>query len=397
MLSANRLPAYRNIFFIAVSRKSQAVSSNSLVSIAWRNLFHDKARFAISISGVAFSVFLVLILLGLFRGWNEKIVEYITNTNSDIWILQRGGDDFFNSISVLPLALKEEIEKVENVRQVHSLIGRQISFEHGGDTVRVYIIGYDPADPLGGPLKVVKGENVPGEGEIIIDKVFAKTKKVELGDTLRIIGSDFTVSGIAEGGDLVFVQFAFMNRSEAEKLFAFDGLTSFYLVMLEDKTNAVATVQRIEEELPGVTAITQEDYKESNRQEINDIFIPILTVLVFIGFLVGLTVVGLMTYTSTIEKSKEYGILKAIGASNKFLYEIIVKQSIFTGLAGFVVGISITVLARLLLEGYVPQFVTKIIGRDIALTLLLILLMSISAAFVPIRRIAQIEPATVFK
>lgn len=368
-----------------------------MVSIAWRNLFRDKLRFVISISGVAFSVFLILILLGLFRGWNEKIVEYITHTNADIWVLQKGGDDFFNSISLLPLSLKDEIEKIENVDRVYSLIGRQTAFEHGGDTVRLYIVGYDPQDKTGGPLKVIKGERVPREGEIIIDKVFAKTKGVDVGDTLRILDRDFTVSGIAEGGDLVFVQFAFVDRSEAEKIFTIQGATSFYLVMLEDKTKSISTGDRIEENFEGISAITQEDYKESNRQEINDLFIPILTVLVFIGFLVGLTVVGLMTYTSTVEKSKEYGILKAIGASNAFLYEIVVKQSFLTGIAGFLAGIGLTFLTKIFLGDYVPQFVTKIIAKDVALTLSLILVMSVVAAFIPIRRIAHIEPATVFK
>jgi len=346
---------------------------------------------------VAFSVFLILILLGLFRGWNEKVVEYITNTNTDIWVLQEGGDDFFNSISMLPLTLKEEIESIENVEAVYPLIGRQTSFELGEDTVRMYIVGYDSETRVGGPIKVIEGKDIPGEGEIIIDKVFAKTKGIVVGDTLRILDRDLKVSGIGQGGDLVFVQFAFMEQKEAEDLFKIPGFVSFYLTMLKNDAAALATSEEIERRLEGVSAITQDDYKKSNQQEINDIFIPILTVLVFIGFLVGLTVVGLMTYTSTIEKSKEYGILKAIGASNTYLYKVIIQQSFITGLVGFVVGMSLTFLTKLFLEDYVPQFVTKIIIQDVALILILILVMSIFAAFVPIRRIAHIEPAIVFK
>src|SRR3989338_5696892 len=100
-----------------------------MISIAWRNLFHDKLRFVISISGVAFSVFLILVLLGLFRGWNEKIVGYIASTHADLWVLQEGGDDFFNSISVLPVAYRDAIKENPDVKEVYPLIGRQTSFE----------------------------------------------------------------------------------------------------------------------------------------------------------------------------------------------------------------------------------------------------------------------------
>lgn len=368
-----------------------------MVSIAWRNLFHDKLRFAISISGVAFSVFLILVLLGLFRGWHEKIVGYIASTRADLWILQEGGDDFFNSISVLPIAYRDTIKENPDVKEIYPLIGRQTSFELNEGTVRLYIIGYDPRDGVGGPLKIIKGASTPGKGEIIIDKVFANTKHVGVGDTLRVLEKDLKVVGIAEGGDLVFLQFAFMEREEAEDLLRLPEMVNFYVTTLKNSSAAQDVIQDLESKLENISVVTQADYITSNQREINEIFIPILTVLVFIGFLVGLTVVGLMTYTSTIEKSKEYGILKAIGASNGYLYKIIIQQSFLTGFVGFFVGIGLTIITKLLLENIVPQFVIAMFAKDVGLSLSLILIMSIAAAYIPMRRIARIEPAAVFK
>jgi len=368
-----------------------------MISIAWRNLFHDKLRFAISISGVAFSVFLILVLLGLFRGWHEKIVGYIASTHADLWILQEGGDDFFNSISVLPVAYKDTIKENPNVKEVYPLIGRQTSFEIDKGAVRLYIIGYDPHDGVGGPFKIIRGVPTPGKGEIIIDKVFANTKEINIGDTLRILEKDLRVVGIAEGGDLVFLQFAFMERKEAEELLRMPEMVNFYIVTLNNSSSSSSVISDLEDKLENISVVTQAEYITSNQREINEIFIPILTVLVIIGFLVGLTVVGLMTYTSTIEKSKEYGILKAIGASNAYLYKIIIQQSFLTGLVGFFVGVGLTIITKLLLENIVPQFVIEMLAKDVGLSLSLILIMSIAAAYVPMRRIARIEPAAVFK
>lgn len=378
-----------------------------MVSIAWRNLFKDKIRFLISIGGVAFSVFLILILLGLYSGWTEKIVRYIDSVPADLWIVQKGGDDFYNSVSFLSPTIKERIEKIDNVKEVYPLIGRPTSLEIEGKVVRMYIIAFDTEVKIGGPMKIIKGKKAPGENEIIIDKIFSRTKKVNIGDDLEILNSKFKVAGISEGGDLIFTQFAFIRQEDVGKLHQNSnnlppGLdtsnsVSFYLVGLEDLSKTEATIENIESKIDGVSAIAKEEFKENNRREIKDIFIPILTVLVIIGFLVGLTVVGLMTYTSTVEKSKEYGILKAIGASNSYLYRIVFQQSLVTGVVGFLIGGVITFGATAFLEDPVPQFATRLELSDIFITLVLMLFMIVLSAYVPMRRIAHIEPATVFK
>lgn len=72
------------------------------ISIARKNLFHEKTRFMISVGGIAFAVMLTLILLGLYRGWNEKTSEYVSMSKADIWVVQNGVKDMSHSISLLP-------------------------------------------------------------------------------------------------------------------------------------------------------------------------------------------------------------------------------------------------------------------------------------------------------
>ena len=119
----------------------------------------------------------------------------------------------------------------------------------------------------------------------------------------------------------MFVQFAFVSLEQARDLFDMEEMVNFYLVGLHDPQRLEETASEIESKEKLITAMTRATFRKNNQRDINDIFIPILTVLVFIGFIVGLTIVGLMSYTATIENAKEYGILKAVGVSNRFLYK----------------------------------------------------------------------------
>src|SRR3989304_543667 len=112
--------------------------------------------------------------------------------------------------------------------------------------------------------------------------------------------------------------------------------------------------------------------------------------------MVGLAVAGLTIYTATVEKSREYGILKAEGFTNRFLYRVVLEQSVVTSLMGFVLGAGATIIVGPLAQGLVPQFVGLIRWQDILGITGAALLMDVTPAFVPVRRLGPIDPATVF-
>ena len=116
-----------------------------------------------------------------------------------------------------------------------------------------------------------------------------------------------------------------------------------------------------------------------------------------IGFLIGGAVIALTTYTATIEKSRDYGVLKALGASGGFVYRIVVEQSLIVGTAGAVLGVGMATLAAGWIEGLVPEFVTDLRPLDAAGVLVVAVVVSVVAAWVPARRIDRIDPAVVFR
>lgn len=88
-----------------------------MISLARKNLLREKLRFLISVGGVAFSVMLILVLLGLYRGWNEKLGRYIEGVDADVWVLQKGASDMFHSTSIVQDSLLQELVNLTSTRR----------------------------------------------------------------------------------------------------------------------------------------------------------------------------------------------------------------------------------------------------------------------------------------
>ena len=124
---------------------------------------------------------------------------------------------------------------------------------------------------------------------------------------------------------------------------------------------------------------------------------PIVSVIVLIGFLIGLIVIGLTIFNATIEKSRELGVLKALGASNFNLYTLVFWQALFFSILGFLVGLALTFAIQPVILYFTPSFLSYFRLEDFVLVFALSILMAISASWIPLKRLSKIDPALVFK
>ena len=363
--------------------------------LAIKNLFQEKTRFLISVGGVAFSVTLIIVLTGLYRGWNDKLGEYIRSVPVDIWVMQKGSEELFHTPSILPITLDDELVKINGVQSAKPFNARRLAVSSGGQQFQLYIVGYDPAQNSGQPARVVEGKKVPGPGEIIVDR--SQSKKISIGDKINAAGRELEVVGFAEGGDLVITSFAFTLPEELNKIQSLPDAVNNFWVTINPGTDKNKAAGDIESALPNVTAVTSEEFVSSNTKIVSDSFLPVILVLVLVSIAVGVAVIGLTIFTSTIEKAKEYGVLKAIGLKNRQLYAVVLKQALIAGVVGFGVGAVIATLLGASVSQYVPQFVYQIRSLDIAWIFGLTVVMAALAAYIPLRRLARIDPTEVFK
>lgn len=369
-----------------------------MTGVAWKNLAGDWVRLVISVVGVAFSVMLVLTLRGLLTGVIAEATTYVRTAGADLWVAQAGiPPDFIQATSVLPVAAADRLAAVEGVATVAPLLNRSVAFRHGDTEGDLFLIGADPRSTVGWPAAVGEGVSMPGRREVVVDRVFASHFGLSAGDTLEIGGNPWRVSAVTSGGNAFAYQLGWANLPDVAELLDAQGVASYLLAGVVPGADAEAVARRVVAEVPGTQVFTSEDLADRNAANLREGFIPVLAVLIAVAFVVGTTVIGLIIYTATVEKQREYGILKAIGFSNRRLYSVVLQQSLIAGLGGLVTGCALAFALSPVLERIVPVFVTHIRAPDVVFVGVATLVMSVVAALVPARPVAALDPAEVFK
>src|SRR3989304_2165699 len=364
-----------------------------ILLIATRNLFGERGRFLITAGGVAFSVVLILVLFGLYQGWNTQMTKFLGSVPADFWVGQKGSRDVSHSISILPNNLSTDFENIRGVREVNTFIGRQVSFKKDGREIRIFLVGLDPNGIIK-PYKIEQGKSFPEEDEIIIDKTIAGKERIRIGDKIDINGYEVKVSGISSGGNLLIYSYAFTNIENAKKMIDFEDFVNYYLISAD---NPNKTKKDLEDIFANLEIMTKQNFLDNNAEIIKSTFLPIIGILLLIAFAIGIAVIGLTIYTATIEKSQEYGVLRAIGYSNGQLFGIALLQSFMAGVVGLIVGNILVVIIVRLASLFVSGFIYEAGVLEISITILIVFLMSILASIIPLKRLLAIDPARVFK
>jgi len=366
-----------------------------MVPVARRNLLAEKGRFVISVAGVAFAVLLILTVLALYRGWSRS-GETFEKLPGQLWVVQMGTSDPFHSISLVEERQLADIGALEGVEAVVPVLSRQMTFDAGGSeqTVRLMALGYPADEPVSDEMRE---SYLPAEGQIIIEKVLSRKSGLHAGDEATFGDVTLSVARVGPRTSEVLSPFAFVSYDDARRIFGVADVVSYGMVVVADGGDPAGVAAAIEEAHPRLQVFTAEEFAKAVRKEIDESFIPVIAILVVIGFVVGAAVVGLTIYTATIERSREFGIMKAVGGSPGFLYRIVLSQSAILTAAGFVAGLGGAVLLTRLASEAVPEFATDFQSRDIGFVLAAALGMAIVASLVPVRRINSIDPATVFR
>jgi putative ABC transport system permease protein len=365
--------------------------------LAFRNLITEKTRFAFSAAGIGFAVFLITILLGLYQGWNSKVGAFVDDVEADVWVMRLGTTDFIAASSILGADLGEQLGGREDVTSVQPLMVRPMSFYKGDKKVDVQLIGYDTTSGIGGPTKIIKGTGDLQGAQMVVDDVLSRIYNVNVGDTLTSSGKSVEIVGISTGGNFAFTQAGFMSIEGSRELLDLGDLSTFFVVSLRDRATAQHFADDVMAENPTVTVYTSGEFSSATRHRILDNVIPIIGLILGLAFIVGIAITSLTIYTATVERTREFGVMKAIGFNNRDLYKLVLGQSLITGLLGFVFGAALTLLVSSFIDRIVAQFIIVVRPIDIAFVLLATLGMAFASAIVPARRVGGIDPAVVFR
>jgi putative ABC transport system permease protein len=365
------------------------------MSLAGRNLSQDKARLALSIGGVALAVTLILILKGFLAGMNRQITSYLDHSPGTIVVAQEDVVNLLGAVSLIPGGIEQKAENIRGVDQVVPILSQFIILDLHEKKQPAYMIGYDPRTG-GGAWQLIAGREPSSKQEMVFDGVLADRHGLTIGDQVEVMGRDFTIVGLSSGTTSWMTSFFFIRKKDAEDLLLIPNATSFLLLATTENADIEQIIQRLNG-FSDVNALTKQQMAANDLKLFARIFSAPLRLMVGISFLVGSMIVGLIIYTATVERQREYGVLKAIGARNRFLYQIVLTQALFASTTGAALGILLANGAAQWIMAARPQFLIVFESADSVQALLAGLGMALIAAIFPTRSVANLAPAEVFR
>lgn len=365
------------------------------MSLARRNLFQDKTRLTLSIGGVALAVMLILILKGFLAGMNRQITSYLDNSPGSIIIAQEDVVNLLGATSLIPHGTEQKAESVRGVERVIPILSQFIILDLHGKKQPAYMIGYE-MDQGGGPWQMSEGREPHTKWEMVIDQILAKRHGLVIGDQIELMGKNFTIVGLSRGTTSWMTSYFFVRKQDAETIMLAPGATSFLLVTTSKDANQQYVVARLQK-ISGINVLTKREMAANDLKLFAKVFSAPLRLMVAIAFLVGTMIVGLVIYTATVERQREYGVIKAIGGKNLFLYRVVLTQAFFASFTGSALGILIANGMAQWIMTIRPQFLIVFDPLDAAQALLAGLVMALFAAIFPARVVANLAPAEVFR
>lgn len=365
------------------------------MSLARQNLFQDKTRLTLSISGVALAVMLILILKGFLVGMNRQITSYLDQSPGSLVIAEEDVVNLLGATSLLPDGIDQKAESVRGVDKVIPILSQFIILDLHGKKQPAYMIGYEP-ERGGGPWHMSAGREPRSKWEMVIDVVLAERHGLMPGDQVEVMGKDFTIVGLSSGTTSWMTSFFFVRKQDAEKLMLLPEATSFLLVALDAEADQENVIQRLNR-YSGINILTKQEMAANDLKLFAKIFSAPLKLMVVISFLVGTMIVGLIIYTATVEREREYGVIKAIGGKNRFLYQVVLTQALFAAITGSALGILLANGVAQWIMTVRPQFLIVFDPADAGQALLAGLGMALVAAIFPTRVVASLAPAEVFR
>jgi putative ABC transport system permease protein len=368
-----------------------------MIRLAFRNLFQNKIRLVISVGGVALALLLILSLDAIFAGVEQRITVYIDNSGADVFVAQSDVRNMHMASSSLPDSVRRKVKTLPGVASVTPIQYQSNYVVMNDERNLAYIIGLPENAGFGGPWDISSGRSLPGEGEAIIDRTVAEESGVKLGDDVEILGEDFEVVGLSEGTSSLVNSVAFISTKNFEELRGSYDTFSFLLAKVSAGESSEVVAARIQARIRDVTAQTRDDFARQERKVVKDMSTGVIAIMNLIGFLIGLAVMALTVYTATLAHRAEYGVLKALGARNGHLYRTVLAQALLSVAFGFAIGLAITLVVATIVPRLGLSMVLVVGGASLLKVGSISLLIAGMAAILPIRQIAGLDPARVFR
>ncbi len=353
--------------------------------VVWANLKHRRMRTGLAISAIAMEVAMILLILGLTDGLVGESTRRQRGIGADILIRPSTSSSALTSGSAgIEEGVVDDIEKLPGVKLV---VGTTFSMSSGVNTVTG--VDIEKLSRMAGGLGYIAGGPFEGPYEAVIDEYYAKQSKLTVGGTLKLLNRDFKVVGIVGAGKASRI---FIPIKTKQELMRWEGQLSQIYVQLDDPDQAMAFSEKLKTIYPDNRIYTMEEFISMFTSQTRGMVDEFVSVIVGIAIAVGLIVVLISMYTAVLDRTREIGILKSLGASPGYIVSIFLSETAIITLVGLTLGIGIAHLGEFALENRFPLVTVSILQSHLVRVTLIALIGSAAGALYPSLKAARQDP-----
>jgi putative ABC transport system permease protein len=320
------------------------------------NLLHRPLRSVISILAVAIEVIMILSIVGIFMGMLDSTKQRTNGIGADLMLLPSNAS-YFNGVGGASMPVKDEIalERLPHVAVVAPAIQH---LSTSGNVEILYGIDYASFDALK-PFTFLAGDRFQGPNDAIVDNIYAASgnpatgKPYQVGDTVKIMDHAFRISGIVDqgkGGRKL------IPLDTMQQLIGAQGMASLFYIKCDNPANDNLVMQEIRSTrgFEKNTLTSVDSWLEQMTPNKIPGFNLALKIVTAIAVVIGFLVIFQSMYTAVLERTREIGILKSMGASKATIVGVVLRECALLAAAGDAVGIVGTYVVRLAMLEFFP-------------------------------------------
>jgi putative ABC transport system permease protein len=375
----------------------------SLLTLAYKLLVNDRAKFAALTVGLTFSVFLMVQMTSMFSGILQRASATVVNTGAALWVMDPAVTTVANSIP-MPDYVLDAVRSMKGVNYAVPLYsGAALVKLNTGVYQSVTVIGLDDTSLFGRP-RLLDGhiEDIYGDNAFIVvrDAEFGKLDRPTLGTAFEINDHRAVVVGIAAVpiSGLFGIPTLYTTYRRAIEDIPSMRYTLSYILVQPKTGESIADIQAHVEAL-GYRALTADEFMH----QITLFYIfqtglgTNILIMTVISFIVGLSISGQTFYTFILENLDRFGALKAIGAKARDLVYVILFQALLTSLTGYGLGVGLWALLIALAKLRLPDYSATITYVNLSLALGMVLVIAAVSSYIGVRKVIRVQPFDIFR